>query len=259
MRDYVHQQLKSHHRRASNSVISAAGSVLFPADIHLFVDDHIYTHFGNPGIMSLPQERHLVNLTSEPYHIRRIPHSLHNKLLSRGNQQQQQRRRALLKNSLSFAVATAANQGVIDGDGPGVADSGGNLLMTHAGLVGGFNIDETYKFKVERMAFRDSLIRKVRKWIDAYKQECREQQRRRDELLAARRQREGSAGDDESSDDDDGSSSVTTEESESVVSSESSTSVVSSVPSPRRRRRGRRDDIMSNIILSDSGSVSDFD
>jgi len=257
MRDYVHQQLKSHHRRASSdSVISVAGSVLFPADIHLFVDDHIYTHFGNPGIMSLPQERHLVNLTSEPYHIRRIPHSLHNKLLSRGNQQQQQRRKALLKNSLSFAVATAANQG-IDGDGPSAADSG-NLLMTHAGLVGGFNIDETYKFKVERMAFRDSLIREVRKWIDAYKRECCEQQRRRDELLAARRQREDSAGDDESSDDD-GSSSVTTEESESVVSSESSTSVVSSVPSPRRRRRGRRDDIMSNIILSDSGSVSDFD
>jgi len=257
MRDYVHQQLKSHHRRASSdSVISVAGSVLFPADIHLFVDDHIYTHFGNPGIMSLPQERHLVNLTSEPYHICRIPHSLHNKLLSRGNQQQQQRRKALLKNSLSFAVATAANQG-IDGDGPTAADSG-NLLMTHAGLVGGFNIDETYKFKVERMAFRDSLIREVRKWIDAYKQECSEQQRRQDELLAARRQRDDSAGDDDSDEDD--SSVADSSESSVVSSSESSTSVVSSVPSPpRRRRRGRRDDIMSNIILSDSGSVSDFD
>ena len=177
-------------------------------------------------------------------------------MLSRGNQQQQQRRKALLQNSLSFAVAATA-QGT-DGDGPSAADSG-NLLMTHAGLVGGFNIDETYKFKVERMAFRDSLIREVKKWIDAYKQECCEQQRRRDELLAARQRDEcGGCSFDDESDDDLGSSSSSSSVMES--SSSESTSVVSSVPSPRRRRRrGRRGDIMSNIILSDSGSVSNFD
>ena len=67
MTDYVQQQLKSHRRRASDSVIAAAGSVVFPADIHIFVDEHIYNHFGNPGIMALPQERHLANITYSPY------------------------------------------------------------------------------------------------------------------------------------------------------------------------------------------------
>ena len=249
MRNYVQQQLKSHRRRRVSSVIAAAGSVLFPPDIHIFVDQHIYNHFGNPGITPLPQERHLVNMTSEPYHIHRIPHSLHNKL-TRGNQQQQQRRKALLKNSLPFAIAAAASGQGIDGDRLS-ADSG-NLLMTHAGLVGGFNIDETYKYKVERMAFRDSLVREVKKWIDAYRQEC--EQQRRDELLAARQRDEydddvsTSCSFDEESEDDDTLTSC------SGVDEESS---VSSMPSPRRR--GRRDLIMSNIILSDTGSVSDFE
>ena len=48
--------------------------------------------------------------------------------------------------------------------------------MTHAGLVGGFTIDETYKYKIEKMACCDSVIREVYNWIEAYKRDQKQQQ-----------------------------------------------------------------------------------
>ena len=93
MRDYVRQQIRAAAAAAAvrgrrrqgggnggDGIIAAAKSVAFPNDIHSFVDDHINRNYGSLGVTQLPQERHLMNLTSEPYHIRRIPHSLHNKL-----------------------------------------------------------------------------------------------------------------------------------------------------------------------------------
>ena len=100
MRGYVQQQLKSYRRRgisssrgrrASSTAIAAAHSVSLPSDMNVVVDEHICNHFGNPWITSLPQERHLVNLTAEPYHIRRIPHSVHNKLNHRRRSDQRRK------------------------------------------------------------------------------------------------------------------------------------------------------------------------
>ena len=81
----------------------------------------------------------------------------------------------MAKNALSFATAAAQGSPVTDAPPPPPA-SGDSVLMKHAGLVGGFNIDDTYRYKVEKMAFRDSLIYEVRKWIDAYKKSIQQQQ-----------------------------------------------------------------------------------
>ena len=59
----------------------AAATVPFPDDIHTFIDEYMNNKYGYPGIRSFPRERHLAYLTTDPYHIRRIPHSVHNKLI----------------------------------------------------------------------------------------------------------------------------------------------------------------------------------
>ena len=147
----------------------AAATVPFPDDIHAFIDEHIHNRYGYLGITSFPRERHLAYLTTDPYHIRRIPHSVHNKLSRRTDSAA---RKIVAKNALSFAAASAS-QGGDDELG------GDTMLMKHAGLVGGFGIDDTYKYRVEKMAFRESLIYEVRKWIAAYRQSIHEQQERR--------------------------------------------------------------------------------
>ena len=82
----------------------------------------------------------------------------------------------MAKNALSFAAAAAQGSPVTDDDPPPTPPSSDSVLMKHAGLVGGFNIDDTNRYKVEKMVFRDSLIYEVRKWIDAYKKSIQQQQ-----------------------------------------------------------------------------------
>ena len=179
----------------------AAATVPFPDDIHTFIDEYMNNKYGYPGIRSFPCERHLAYLTTDPYHIRRIPHSVHNKLSRCTDTAAVAARRTVAKNALSFAAAAAQGSPVTDDDPPPPPASGDSVLMKHAGLVGGFNIDDTYRYKVEKMAFRDSLIYEVRKWIDAYKKSIQQQQQQQENERRQRRQDE---------DDDDMSTTTTT-------------------------------------------------
>ena len=263
--------------RAESAVTSDAGSVSFPSDIHVFVDEHIYNQFGHPGVLPLPQERHLMNMIAEPYHIRRIPQSVHNKLSRRGDGRQQQRRKSLLQNSLPCAVAAASVNGGGGGDsgldvGPG--GDGSNVLMTHAGLVGGFNIDETYKYKVDRMTFRELLIREVRDWINAYRREWSETQHHQvdddgyeddqyDDMTTISCSASASDDDDETTRSSDEVASCVIDDSGDSGSGSSVSMPPSSlvVYNTTHRTAGgggrRRDLIMSNILLSDTVSTSD--
>ena len=241
MRDYLRQQIRAAAAAAAaaaargrrrlgggGGIIAAAKSVAFPKDIHSFVDDHINRNYGILGVTQLPQERHLMNLTSEPYHVRRIPHSVHNKL-SRHDRASSSFRKSILQNTLSCAIAAGGGAGQgIDDEQQAVTSTAS--LMAHAGLVGGFNIDETYKYKIEKMAFRDSLIREVYNWIEVYKRDQKQQQQQQyDDDMDKYEEEE------EECDDDDNISSAAAatesdDDSSSIYSSSSSSS--GSMPPP---------------------------
>ena len=102
----------------------------------------------------------MAHLTTYPYHIRRIPHSVHNKL-NRANTDKAAvaSHRSVVTYALSFAAAAAQGRPMMTDDDdslPPPLSSNDSLLMKHAGLVGGFTIDDSYRYKVEKQAFRDS-------------------------------------------------------------------------------------------------------
>ena len=126
MRDYVRQQIRAAAARrrrlgggngGGDGIIAAAKSVAFPKDMHSFVEDHINRKYGILGVTQLPQEQQLMNLTSEPYHIRRIPHSVHN-TLSRRDRSSSSLCKSILKNTLSCAIIASG----CGGSGQGIDD-----------------------------------------------------------------------------------------------------------------------------------------
>ena len=194
MSDYIRRHIRSVVMAGgARQRERAAATVPFPDDIHIFIDEYISNKYGYPGIASLPRDKHLAHLTTYPYHIRRIPHSVHKLNRTNTDKAAVAARRSIATNALSFAAAAAQGRPVMadDDDGPPPPPSSNDsLLMKHAGLVGGFNIDDSYRYKVEKQAFRDSLIYEVRKWIDAYKKSIQQQQQLRQQYRRQRHHRQ---------------------------------------------------------------------